>query len=261
MRLNAASEIVFVLDTTEVDPATVGEVYPDPSSVLLANFSTMNGAMVEDDFYTDQWGTWLSGYSPIYRSNGEREAVLAIDVSAEAVIARERQLLWIVSLIATAVTATATGLGWRWAHSISQPLLQMVTMAASIANGDLTTLAQDMDSVAHGNLNQTFTILTSPLDIVETNEVGTLGRSFNQMLTRLQEISYSFAQMITRLSESIGQIAENSENLRAASEQLSSAAAQAAKPLAGSPPPSSRWRGEPLNNLSRSTALPPPSNR
>jgi methyl-accepting chemotaxis protein len=144
MRLNDNGEIIFVIDTDEEDPAAIGDIYSDPGPILAANFSTMDEPMVEGDFYTDQWGTWLSGYAPIYSSDGEREAVLAIDISAETVIGRERQLLWIVVLISITVTAIATGLGWWWAHRITQPLLQMVRMAASIAEGDLTTLAQSM---------------------------------------------------------------------------------------------------------------------
>ncbi len=211
MRLDDKGEVMFVIDTDEEDPAAVGEVYPDPGPVLAANLSTMDEAMVESDFYTDKWGTWLSGYAPIYRSNGQREAILAIDISAEEVIAHEHRLLWIILLISTVSTATASGLGWWWAHHLTRPLLQMVAMAALIAEGDLATLAQGMAGVAQGDLNQTFMISTSPLEVTGTDEVGRLGRSFNQMHVRLQEIESAFDKMSSDLRTLVGEIASQAQ--------------------------------------------------
>lgn len=226
LRLNQNDEVVFVIDTDEEGPAAVGDIYADPGPVLSANFSTMHQPMVENDFYTDQWGTWLSGYAPIYRSNGQREGVLAIDISAEEVITREHQLLWMVVFMAMVAAIAATGFGWLWAYHITQPLLRMVATAISIAENDLNILTQRMGSVAYGNLNQSFTTSTLPIEVSGTDEVATLESSFNQMLARLEEIGNAFHQMITNLSALIGEVTESANSLGTASSQLASAADQ-----------------------------------
>jgi two-component system, sensor histidine kinase and response regulator len=66
MRQNAAGQIIFVIDALD-GPASVGEVYQEPGWMLAANFARMDQPMMEQDFYTDAWGTWLSGYAPFYR--------------------------------------------------------------------------------------------------------------------------------------------------------------------------------------------------
>jgi methyl-accepting chemotaxis protein len=229
MRPNANDGIAFVVDTTEVDPSPVGEVYADPGPVLAASFSSLNSAVVEDNFYTDQWGVWLSGYAPIYNSSGQREAVLAIDISAEDVIAQEHYLLQMVILISLITAAIAMGVGWWWAHRITQPLLHMVTMAASIAEKDLTALSQGMESVARGNLTHAFTLSTAPLVINCTDEVGKLGHSFNQMLARLREIETTFAKMTSELRGLVGEIANQSQRVKQAAQQLDQTAHQAGR--------------------------------
>jgi methyl-accepting chemotaxis protein len=227
MRLNTDGEIVFVVDTTEVDPAVVGEAYSDPGPVLAANISTMEEPMVENDFYTDEWGTWLSGYAPIYRSDGQREAVLAIDISAEEVIARERQVFWMVVFISTIAMIAATGLGWWWAHHITQPLLQMVRVAAHIAEGDLTALAQGMAAIANGHLDQAVTVSTISLEVTSTDEIGQLGRSFNHMIARLQEIGPAFIKMSSDLRTLVEKIADQAEAVSQAAHRLELTAGQA----------------------------------
>jgi len=40
---------------------------------------------VEDDFYEDKWGVWLSGYAPFYREDGSLLGVLGMDIEAKQV--------------------------------------------------------------------------------------------------------------------------------------------------------------------------------
>lgn len=238
MRLNAKGEVTFVLDTTEEDPAAVGDIYPDPGPVLSANFSTMRGPMVEDDLYTDAWGTWLSGYAPVYRSDGQREAILAIDISAAQILARERELLWIILLIMVVAMTVATGVGWWWAQHITQPVLHMVAMAVSIADGDI---------------DQTITLSTTQQAKTSTDEVGELERSFHRLLDYLitlestaqrtaagdltatvtprserDRLGQAFAQMVKQLQQTVRQVAENTQHVQVASAQLATTASQAA---------------------------------
>jgi signal transduction histidine kinase len=67
-----------VLDETE-NPPYPGDEYD--SSELPALAETLNGTPTADyDLTTDQWGTFLSGYAPIFDEQGSVVAILGIDV-------------------------------------------------------------------------------------------------------------------------------------------------------------------------------------
>lgn len=91
----ANHEIMFVLDA-ETNPdeiAHLGELYDDASPLLSKNFSTLNQPLVENDFYTDKWGTWLTGYAPFYTQDGKRAGIVGIDIKATNIITREHHLI------------------------------------------------------------------------------------------------------------------------------------------------------------------------
>lgn len=83
-RKNPAGQIVFVVDA-ETDPnqmSHLGDVYASGDPAVLKKLLTLNHADTDDNFNTDQWGTWLSGYAPFYRSDGKMEGILGIDIKA-----------------------------------------------------------------------------------------------------------------------------------------------------------------------------------
>lgn len=45
----------------------------------------LSSPIVTTHIYTDAWGTWLSGYAPIYDSNGKQLAILGIDVRTKEI--------------------------------------------------------------------------------------------------------------------------------------------------------------------------------
>ena len=132
----------------------------------------------------------------------------------------------VISLLIFA-SMLAFGIGFFLARSISGAAKQMVIVAEEIAKNDLSALAAATAALANGDLTQSISFRTQELNYKSSDEIGDLARAFNQMIGSLQETGNSFTQMITQLRRSIGLIAENAENLGAASEQLSSAANQA----------------------------------
>src|ERR1700752_2964736 len=99
--------IYFVVDA-RISPdepliSEFGDRYEEPSTTLVDNFDTMTRTIIEPDFYTDEFGTFLSGYTPIFTSNGQRVGVLGVDITANTILAQEqeyRSRLIIIFLIA-----------------------------------------------------------------------------------------------------------------------------------------------------------------
>ncbi len=88
--------VYFVLDPTPAgdadgdgvdDKSYIMEAYPDPSPVMLEALKT-GKPVVEQEVYSDKWGTFLSGYAPVHDSDGKVVAILGIDITADDYVER-----------------------------------------------------------------------------------------------------------------------------------------------------------------------------
>lgn len=74
-------KIYFLVESTpENDPLyiPVGELYQQPPAEVLASFK--NSLFYFSDHYTDEYGTYLSSFKPIFDSSGQQVGVLGVDV-------------------------------------------------------------------------------------------------------------------------------------------------------------------------------------
>jgi methyl-accepting chemotaxis protein len=226
MRPGEDGQILFVIDASE-DPDPVGKVYEEPGQTLVDNMASLDKPLVEQDFYTDEWGTWLSGYAPILRSDGQREAVLGIDIAAGQVLAEERRILWI-SLGAFAVVITlAICFALFLARRIAKPITRIAQAASQIAEVDLASLATAINGMAAGNLYQSVNIQTQPIEHRSNDEINDLAAAFNLMISRLQNTGKDFDAMTGNLSRLVSQVASDAEQLSISSESLTYTASEA----------------------------------
>lgn len=102
LKKTGEENIVFVVDTDEVDPGKLFEPYEWRESMAPA-FN--GGVSSDDDFYTDEWGTYLSGYAPIVDSKSQVTGIVACDISKNTInerIERFRILIVVLGLISNA---------------------------------------------------------------------------------------------------------------------------------------------------------------
>ncbi|HEX3001054.1 MAG TPA: PDC sensor domain-containing protein, partial [Methanoregula sp.] len=74
--------VVFVVDAdygSSADAAPIGQKYPEAEPELLAGFS---GPSVDAEFTTDQWGSVLSGFSPIRDRSGAVVGIVGVDMDS-----------------------------------------------------------------------------------------------------------------------------------------------------------------------------------
>lgn len=132
--------IYFVVDAGlpgEPDISAFGERYLQPSGSLVENFDSLTGTLVEPDFYTDEYGTFLSGYAPIFSSDGERVGVLGIDISANTILARERQYLERLILIFLSAMPFLVVAGIVAANYLARPIVEIRDAARRISKGEI----------------------------------------------------------------------------------------------------------------------------
>lgn len=98
----SGDSVEFVVDGDygySSDAGAIGEKYPQAESQLLAGFY---GPSADDEFTTDQWGTVLSGYSPIRDSTGTVVGIVGVDMDSSDVTAeldRINMILYLVGII------------------------------------------------------------------------------------------------------------------------------------------------------------------
>ncbi len=126
---------------------------------------TLEQPKVNDDYTSDEFGTWLTASVPLRDTAGIAVALLAVDVSATAVRAELRQVL--VTALGALTIASLVSLiaALRLAHWASSPL---------------TLVKAVLDDIATGNLD-------ARVKITRTDEFGEVGSAVNKMALSLQE--------------------------------------------------------------------------
>jgi PAS domain S-box-containing protein len=100
--------VVFVVDAdygAGTDYARIGQAYPEAEPELLAGFS---GPSADAEFTTDQWGSVLSGFSPIKDRSGAVVGIVGVDMDSSDVLSnidRINLILYLVGIIAMLITA------------------------------------------------------------------------------------------------------------------------------------------------------------
>ncbi len=130
MRENDKNEIEFIVDAEESleNISHIGDVYFDASPLLKNDFKNINTTIVEKDFTTDKWGTWLSGYAPFYDKNGKVEGVIGIDIKAKDIINKDRKVasLYILTFILGGLFAILVGI--RLSRKITKSITSLSKM-------------------------------------------------------------------------------------------------------------------------------------
>ena len=189
--------IYFVVDARlspdELLISEFGDRYQEPSDTLVENFDSMTETVIEADFYTDEFGTFLSGYAPIFTATGERAGVLGVDISANTILAQESAyllrliLIYLISLVLLVIGGVVS------ANYLAKPIIDLRDVANKIIKGDFN-----------------FRIT----DIPRTRELAELALDFNAMTANLSDLINDLEK---RVEERTAGISKKTEQLRAAS--------------------------------------------
>lgn len=154
-------KVVFLVDDAEDDAAQVGEVYEHPEANL---FLADKGIQVSPDLYTDEWGTYLSGYAPIKGTSGASTLIIGADVLADTVIARENFIgntIYFVMGFAILIAGVIIGL---FSLTIIRDIKKLNKVAEKISMGDTDV----------------------SVDVHRKDEIGELATSFGRMVASLK---------------------------------------------------------------------------
>lgn len=192
-----ANGIYFVVDARispdEEDVSNFGDRYDTASELLLSTFDTMTETIVEPDYYEDEFGRFISAYTPIYNSAGEKVGVLGVDILAQTAQQREQDYLYqLISIYFISGILLVIG-GLVFANYLAAPIVKLRDMANRISRGDFSTRLTD---------------------IPHTREVAELAVDLNSMTTNLSELINGLEQ---KVAERTSGLTRNTEQLRSAS--------------------------------------------
>jgi len=185
--------IYFVVDANrpgDEDISAFGEPYQEPGPTLAENFDGLDQTTIEPDFYTDEYGTFLSAYAPILSSSGENVGVLGIDISASKIVAKERGFLQNSILIFLALIPIIIILGIVFGRLFASPIVHLATATRKFGESNLEELE-----------------LTNP----GTREVAELASTFVSMTKKISELVNSLENKVSERTAQLEQANSRTE--------------------------------------------------
>jgi methyl-accepting chemotaxis protein len=201
----ADGELQFVVDADPDEPAAVGEPYESYDTIDLA-FQGISA--VDSEVTNDEWGSFYSGFAPIYNSEGKIVGVVGVDCSVDTIAVQEQEMLRTVVAIE----------GISLVVSIILALLISSFLAKHIK-----TIDQKVKELAEAKGD-----LTKEISVHSKDEVGSIAGSMNQFLASLRSMLLQIhgnSQKLMEVTEVIDGSMKDSvsevETMSAAMEQTS----------------------------------------
>lgn len=174
--------LIFVADhivRAAAAPGKIGEEYIPKKTIHMLD--AFERPTVEQDPYTDEWGTVLSGYAPIRDSAGKAVAIVGIDIQIARVNEIKSRVRWLTILLFAGSTLALLVLAKIVAVSIREPLYKIVEASSAITSG--------APSVRVGSNRK--------------DEFGLVGRHFDVMANGLEERDFIKATFGTYVSHQV----------------------------------------------------------
>jgi GAF domain-containing protein/HAMP domain-containing protein len=186
--------IYFVLDAGEpggANLATYGERYTAASKFLAENFDSMTTAVTEPEITSNPNGSFLAAYAPIFTSAGERVGVVGVNILADTILQRQRQILLQTVVVFLITLILGLFFGYVAGNALTEPVIELIKGARAFATGDLA----------------------QQINIATRDEVEDLANAFNSMAGEIQGL----------ISSLESRVAERTEDLENRSKELESA--------------------------------------
>jgi methyl-accepting chemotaxis protein len=216
---------VFVVDTDPEDPAAIDEEFESTGSIETA---IQGQTTADDEFYTDEWGTHLSAYSPVYNQAGQVVGLVGIDISADDIMEKLATLQSLILSVGAVVCIFCIVCSLLISYSIGRNLrkLNYKIKELSAGNGDLTKEGEmrsgdELEVISnHTNafLRQIRSLFQQIFDTIHslTESGSTLQQSISENTGNSQQIMHSASALADNMRE-------NSTSCQSATLQLSGA--------------------------------------
>ncbi len=117
---------------------------------MAREFATLAAPLVENDFYTDKFGTQLSGYAPFFGADGKRAGIVGVDISADNIVASERRFLFAALMVFLLMVPLLLLASWLLSRRLLNVEIkaeaERVRLMAAIEQSAETVVITDLDA-------------------------------------------------------------------------------------------------------------------
>lgn len=197
MRQDKQGTIYFYLDAGDPTyiPDPPGVIpYEQPTEMLLEIFVSPQKTVVEKDIYTDEFGSVISAYVPIFKQNGTLESILGVDMKADTVLNAERNAIQKIFIYFAISIPLIILFAWFMGYRFSRQSVALTTVAARIAH------------LSESNIE------TIPVSIAGNNkEAFNLIQVFNKMYGETQSLIQTLEQRVAERTSDLKIASQNSD--------------------------------------------------
>lgn len=117
----------------------LGDVVEEPTKLLRSSAAGIAGTVMEENFYTDSWGTFLSAYAPLVLTDGSFDGLLCLDISIDRIRAiRAEHAAWLLAILLVNTAIVIAG-ALIVSHGISKPIRTVSAICNHMVEGETPT--------------------------------------------------------------------------------------------------------------------------
>jgi len=201
----------FIIDTDDI-PLFGGETgkyllkpYEDPPDEVLTAW-TSGLLTVTKKPYTDEWGTFVSGFYPIKNDSGNTLGVLGLDLDVSYVKNLENRAVYTFAVSILILLLIAGIISLRVAHSITKPINEVAVAANTLAQMrfDIKTSKLRKDEIG---------IMQTSLYAIRETLRQTMGEINDEQLGKQLNISRNLNKIINQSNDELRVIIEGMDVL------------------------------------------------
>ena len=196
IRRSANGGIEYAIDGQIEDYSAIGDVFEDEEATPALSGQTVSNS----EPYTDDWGTHLSSYSPIY-VDGKIIGAVGVDVSMDSVNEKTSSLLRSIVIICAIVLIVGVLLLFILLKTLSRMFAVLNDKIEDLTKGD-------------GDLTKT-------IELNSGDEFEVIGANVNKLIEFIRTMLLSIHANSDKLNRSSSEIADNVRGARSDAETIS----------------------------------------
>ncbi len=195
-RKAADGGLEYAIEGQNEDASMIGDVFEDEDAL-----PALSGTVVSNEEpYTDDWGTHISSYAPIY-VDGKVVGAVGADMSMEWIEAQQAALLGSIILACVIVFIIGIAVLLLLSAALRRKFVMLNSKIVELTNGD-------------GDL-------TRKIEISSGDEFEVIGNNINSLIDFIRGMLLSINSGSQKLSDSSANIAESVKNVRGEAKSIS----------------------------------------
>ncbi|MBQ7706888.1 MAG: methyl-accepting chemotaxis protein [Lachnospiraceae bacterium] len=207
IRKNDEGVNVFVVDSDPDEPAMPGEDFGDDSDDVDKALGGEN--VVNKEPYTDEWGTHISAYSPIFVGD-DVVGLAVVDISMDWINSQCKDIAKLITVICSILFVLGMFIMFIIGKLFKHQFCQLNDKVKELANGD-------------GDLTKQIYVRTGDEFEVIAGNINELINYIRYIMTNISESSVKIKSSSDNIARRVGLAGTNAENVSLSMEDMSSA--------------------------------------